>query len=275
MLLSVTIMCVSASAGAQGDAGGTPSATAVQLPPWLEGASGPPQRDAQALTAVQASLNAMGGIANIAALQTCVINIQADESAIGRAVGPLVLTVSGSQFRSDFQGPNGTVTLSTGGGTPFRVSKGKAVKVASHVTQAWFWPALVASELAAEFQNPNYSFVYKGNSSVDGTSVIVVSTILQSSRINSFVTPQNWYFDSSTALPVRVEYRLPDNKRPDLAQAGAADLSKYQNIGGILFPFQAVLWIGSKADGTRTIVSIEPNPAVTASDFAAPAGGLQ
>lgn len=38
---------------------------AVQLPAWLSGADGPPMRDPQELAVVQASINAIGGLANI------------------------------------------------------------------------------------------------------------------------------------------------------------------------------------------------------------------
>jgi hypothetical protein len=240
----------------------------------MGGPSGPPKRDSQAIAEVQASLSIMGGLANIQGVQSCVINLVADESNIGHTVGPLTLVVSGTDFRSDFTGPNGVVTLSTGNGSPYRTVAGTPRKVATHVTRAWFWPALVASELAAEYRNPDYSFLYKGVSTLNGVPVVVVATVSQATRIESLVTPQTWYFDSTNSLPIRVEYRLPDRKRPDLSQVGAVDLSKYQAVESVLYPFYAVLWINGKSDGVRTVGSVLPNAVISPAEFAAP-GGIQ
>jgi hypothetical protein len=250
-----------------------PTSTATMPPlPWTPP---PTVRDPQAIAVVQTSINAMGGAAAIAQVQNLVVNMQADESSAGGAAGPLVLTVSGTEFRSDFQGPNGVVTLSTGNGTPYRTNQGATKKVSQWVTRAQFSPVLIASILTNEFQNPNYSFQFKGNSTLGSNSVVVIATVSQASKVDSQVTPQTWYFDSSTGLPVRVEYRLPDNGRSKFFLTGAADISGYQSVAGVLYPFQASLSVGTKSLGTRTVTSVQPNTGVSATQFAAPAGGIQ
>jgi hypothetical protein len=248
------------------------STVAVPPLPWT-----PPPivRDPQALSVVQASINAMGGAVAIAQVQSWIVNMQADESSIGRAAGPLVLTVSGGELRTDFQGPNGLVTLSSGNGTPFRTMQGATKKVSQWVTGSQFVPVLTASILAKEFQDANYSFQFKGTSTIGSTSVVVVATVSQDTKLNSRITPQTWYFDSATSLPVRIEYRLLDNHRSDVFLLGAADISAYQAVDGVLYPFQTSLYMSGKPLGSRTVTSIQPNAAVAASQFDAPAGGIQ
>jgi len=127
--------------------------------------------------------------------------------------------------------------------------------------------------LVKELQDPNYSFQYLGVKSLQGISVEVLSTSSQSTHIDSIVTPQTWYFDTTSGLPVRIEYRLFDNKYLSRYETAAVDLSEYRIIGGIQYPFQAVRWSEGSKRGTVTTVSVQSNANINPSVFDTPLGG--
>lgn len=246
---------------------GPPTVNRAHLPVLGSRPASPPERDPAALSEVQASLAALGGLASIQQVQTCALNLQIDGSPGNHSSGPLILTISGSEFRSDFQGPSGTVTISTGNGKPFRLANGKSAQSPSYVTRAWFWPTLVASELARELEDPHYAFTSASNTTIGSESVVVVETVSQATDLDAIVTPQKWYFDPATNLPLRVEYRLPDTLHPDRFQTGAVDLSKYQAVGSVVYPFVSTVSISGREDEVQSVTSIQQNISIPSSEF--------
>jgi hypothetical protein len=52
------------------------------------------------------------------------------------------------------------------------------------------------------------------------------------------VTPQDWYFDLSSGLPLRVEFRIPANENAADLTKGSYEFSDFRLANGILTPFQ-------------------------------------
>jgi hypothetical protein len=143
------------------------------------------------------------------------------------------------------------------------------------VARAWFVPALVGSVLLKELQDTNYSLEYGGASTIGAEAVVIVKTSSQATFDDSFVTPQTWYLDSATNLPIRVQYRLPDKHHPRRFLVSTIDLGNFQPVSGVMYPFQATESTSGQQTGLITVATIQPNANITAATFDSPAGGAQ
>lgn len=246
-----------------------PPGMTTQPPPWTP----QPVRDAQAVQIVQAAINALGGAQAIGQVQSCIVQTQVSANA-GLPGGQGTWTVSGSEFRSDFPYTQGTATVATGHGHPFSTLNGTTTALPISVAQAWFVPFLASSVLLNEFQTQTYSLQYKGTGTVGTEAVSIVRISSQATWLGSVVAVQNWYFDGSTGLPIQVDYRLPDVRYPTRHTVARVNLSAYQPVSGVLYPFQASKSIG-KHTMSYTVSAVQPNANVASSQFDAPAGGAQ
>jgi len=154
------------------------------------------------------------------------------------------------------------------------MTNGTTQQLKEPVLRAMFVPALVGSVLLQAINNPNYSLEYGGTGVVGTTNVAIVKISSQATRSDSFVTPQTWYFDASTGLPLRIDYRLPGERDFRGFLPATLDLSSYSAVAGVLYPFQSVATIAGRRTISTTVASITVNPAIHSSTFDA-AGGAQ
>jgi hypothetical protein len=232
-----------------------------------------PVRDAQALDVVQRALTAMGGPA-IAAIQDTTIQAQSDASAEPQSIsGMMTWKMAGAEFRIDGPGPNGTASVLTGHGKP-TATNGTTKALPTYVTQALFVPVAIASVLAQELANPMMSLRFKDNETLGTESVTVVTTALEMDYPGNVVTPQTWYFDASTGLPVRVEFRSPDIRQAVNFIPSAVDLSNYKTVSGVAYPFTVVSSVDGKTQVVFTVQSVVVNSGIGSSEFDNPGGAL-
>jgi hypothetical protein len=242
--------------------------------PTAATSGGTPIRDPQALAVVQRSIQSLGGSAHLGQLQDCVVRAQVEPlDGSGITSGSLIWTKSGAEFRSDFPTAKGTATVATGHGKPFRKTEGEVKTVPKHVLRALFVPAFVSFALLAELDTPTYSIEYVSPGTVGAEAVTIVKTYSDATPLDSVVTPQTWYFDNTTGLPLRVEYRLPDHYFPSKYLVDSVDLSDYRLVSGILYPFHAVRSILGHQVSDISVSSVASNTNIPPSVF--DAGGAQ
>ena len=230
------------------------SMTPVPPPGWVYS---PPDllpaavRDPQALDVVQKALTAMGGPA-IAVIQDCTVQAQSDAvPGSPTASGTMTWKMAGAEIRIDAPTPSGTASVMTGHGKPGMIN-GASTALQSYVTQALFVPVAIAPVLAQELANPKMSLRFKDNETLGTVSVAVIMTALETDYPDNVVTPQTWYFDTSTGLPVRIEFRAPDIHQPTNFIPTAVDLSNFQLVSGVAYPFKVV----SSVDGQTQVIFI-------------------
>jgi len=249
------------------------------VPPYSSLLVRPPTRDPQALEVLQTAITAMGGAALIGQIQSWQLQGQLQHTTTnGNEEGTFSWEAAGTEFRIQTVTPSGTNVIVTGHGTPGVVSAGKSQAMPAHVVRAMFVPALIGSVLLKEFQDPNCSVESQNDTTLGSESVKVVTTTVRSSQMEAMVTPQTWYFDSNSGLPVRVEYRLPGMVGPRLYVASAHDFSNFQNVGGALYPFQIVTSRRGKQSDVVNLQSVIPNATISPDDFNAmptQPGGVQ
>lgn len=237
-----------------------------------------PPRDAQAIAAVQRAIDALGGATAISQIQTW--QAQAKTQTVtpaGNTVnGTLSLEMSGAEFRMAFTTPEISWSLVTGHGSPAVVNASGTIRsIPSHVMRARFIPSLAAAILLRELNNPNYWIAASQSVTLASGPASVVVTGLVPADIGAAVTPQKWYFDTASGLPVRVEYRIPSEGSPLATVMGAFDLSNYQSVAGILYPFHIIGYVMDEQVQTIDLTSVNENAPIAPSDFDAPAGGAQ
>ncbi|MCU1307403.1 MAG: hypothetical protein JWN45_2098 [Acidobacteriaceae bacterium] len=231
-----------------------------------------PQRDPAALAILTQATTALGGptvLSQFGSAQT-VGSIQAVPGTSinsGTFVWLHQFSASGFQFRSAFTS-NGQTQLFVSGSSGTAVSaNGKVRNVSPHVSMAlppFHLPAVVINMFLA---NANYTVKALAKMQIRGITANHVLVSLDTDVVTQAVTPEDWYFDSGSGLPLRVEFRLPNPLNATDYTKAAADFANYQTAGGVLTP----LLIANTEDGiinsTVTINSVQWNYAVGASDF--------
>jgi len=238
--------------------------------------SAPPVRDPQAISVLQSAIAAMGGTSAVAAItDTTVSGMEPDLSNPGGPPVPFTFQTSGAEFRSTTQNASGVYTALSGHGVPAQLKHGNWVPLAPYVSRAvlpFHLPALV---LYGEMQNANYTLQYVGTGTVDGNPAIHIHAADTSDATGQLVTPQEWYFNPTTLLPVRVEYKLPDERNPQAYLLAWTEFSGYQTINGIAVPYQINFGAGYASSTIASVTSVTFNSGLPASTFDPPAAGAQ
>ncbi len=229
----------------------------------------PPTRDPVAVNVVQNAISALGGSSSISAIS--------DSSAQGTfetssGSGTFVGQTSGFEFRYSIQTNTDSRILVSGHGSPADVRNGVGVTTGIHIlrsTLPYHIPGLV---LLQEINNSNYSMTYVGVEDLNGTAVVHVQTVDNSDDIGSEVTPQDWYLDAGTFLPMRVAHRIPDSADPTIYVTTTRDFGSYMAFAGVQVPSSMVINGSSRS---VTISSVQFNTGLSPDTFDAPVGGGQ
>ena len=238
--------------------------------------SAPPVRDPQAISVLQSSIAAMGGTSAVAAItDTTVTGTEPDISNPGGPPVPFTWQTSGVEFRFTTQNSIGAYTALSGHGIPAQFKNGSWIPLARYVSRAnlgFYLPALL---LNGGIQNSNYSLQYVGSATVDGNAAIHIHAVDNSDATSQIVTPQEWYFDPGTFLPVRVEYSIPDERNVNSSIPASMEFSNYQSVSGVAVPFQVKIQAAKLLSLTASVTSVVFNSGLPASTFDPPAAGAQ
>ena len=238
-------------------------------------APAPPVRDQQAIAVVQQSLVAMGGTAMVGQVQNSVVTgTSVKQSAQQAATESFTWTFAGNQFRFETSAASGRHVLVSSGASPQDFHDGAwfiVRPVMARTSLPYHIPALA---LLGEIQNSGYSFVFVGATTLNGKIAIHIQTRDDSDLTGHLFTPQDWYFDSVTGLPLRVEFQIPTSQNPNDALNASMEFSNFQVVSGVLVPFQLSITEGP-VSLVSTVTSATFNTNVNSSGFAPAAGGVQ
>jgi len=232
-------------------------------------------RDAQAVAVVQTALAAMGGTAILGQVQNSVVQgTSVDQTATGSETLKFVWTYSGSEFRNENDGATGSHILVSNDGNPTDFHDGTWVSASPNITRTnlpYHIPALV---LLNELNNSGYGFNFLGSTTVNGSNATHIQTCDNSDITGHFFTPQDWYFDPVSGLPLRVEYLDPISQDYRESLHGSIDFSGFKVVTGILVPFQLTIHEGP-VSSVATINSVVLNATIDPSGFAPSTGSVQ
>jgi hypothetical protein len=231
-----------------------------------------PQRDPQAVAAIQNALAAMGGASAIAQVQTVIAQgsmLPAQGSAIpsGNFTMEDQFTGQAHEFKDAFQSPAITQTLASGHGNPGLLSNGHTKNLNPWSTNSRLpvhLPAIILSGLLA---NANCNITSVGQATINGQAAIQVHFHIDTDIVQQTLSIQDWYFDPATSLPIRVEYRIPDTSNPTIFISAAADFSDFRPVQGVLFPFRLLAYQDARPQAVLTLTSVAVNQPISSSDF--------
>jgi hypothetical protein len=244
------------------------SAPAAPAPPAVA-------RDAQALATVQSAIAAMGGAGAVAAIQDATVQgTILDQPSDGSSARSFTWMSAGSQFRTQITTGTGTRIYVSGNGSPVDQENGVSIPVPSFVAQANLPYELPALVLLNELNNPNYTISYVSTQQINGNPAIHIHTCDDTDFTSSLVTPQDWYFDTISGLPVRVEYKLPQDTDAQHPLPLSIDFANFKSASGVLVPYQLTMNEGPVVE-VATVTSVALNSGLSSSTFAAPSGSAQ
>ncbi|HET7108346.1 MAG TPA: hypothetical protein VFI38_16150 [Candidatus Acidoferrum sp.] len=241
-------------------------------PQTPSGTSNSPQRDPQAVTTIQNALVAMGGTSAIAQVQNVIARgSSVPAPGIGDPSGNVTMedlfSAQGHEFKDAFESATLTQTFVSGHGSPGRLSNGHTEQFAPFVANSRLAAHLPAMLLAGALANATCSIDLIGPSAINGQAAIQVRLHIDTDIVQQTLSVQDWYFDSLTHLPVRIEYRIPDTTNALFFLHAAADFSDFRPVQGVLFPFHLLAYVDSKPRDVLTFSSITVNQPIASADF--------
>lgn len=232
-----------------------------------------PQRDADALAAIQRAVLAMGGAA-IQQVQDSVFQgtLGAVEGS-SMTSGDFTWKNSGTEFRYENPGRSGRGTLVSGRGRPGIVGPSGTTRLNAHMAEANLPAHLAPLVLLKTLADVRHRLIFVGNEALNGAAVIHVRSSLEADEVSAATTVRDWFFDAATGLPVRVEYRLPANSNALEHMPAAVELSDFRFVSGIAVPFQITVYHNGQRLGVARISSVVFNTGISPSDFDLAGGG--
>lgn len=242
-------------------------------------------RDSLAVTSLQQAVTALGGQNAIGSLQNSV--------ALGTLTpAPAVDSVSSWEEAGDFKWENDfsgstyefrqelhtngvTKIYASGHGHP---SFGNGDKILSRATEAAYAsppfhvPGIL---LSRQLANQNYSIQFVESTKLDGHAAVHIRTSVAGGPAENTLSPQDWFLDAVTGLPMRVVYRIPSNTNIYDYETDTTDFSNYKVVSGVAIPFTLTTSTNNIALCTATISSISFNLGISPADFDLNVGAAQ
>jgi len=240
----------------------------------------PPQRDPQAVTTIQNAVAAMGGANAIAQVQSVIaqgssVPAPGISDPSGNVMMEDLFSAQGHEFKDAFQSPSLTQTLVSGHGNPGLLSNGHTKNFNPWSATARLPVHLPAMILTGLLANANCSIASAGQTTINGRAAIQIHFHIDTDIVQQTLSIQDWYFDPSTGLPLRVEYRIPDTFNPTIFIGASADFSDFRPVQGILFPFHLVSYVDGKPRDVLTFSTLTLNQPVASADFDLPTAVAQ
>lgn len=241
----------------------------------------PPIKQAAAVATAKQAIAAMGGESLIASVHS----IEADGSisiSIGSAMraGTFAwkdqVTGSGFEFRQEVTIDGNTTVFASGHGKPAnRGPKGKLRHLAQHIAYAappFHLPAIL---LESELADKDRSFHLLDATTINGHPAVHIQTLVETGPVEKALSVHDWYFDATSGLPVRVEYRVPDSLDASRYEPASADYTDYRSMDGITTPLSISATQAGAPIAIVSISNIQWKAPLNPNDFDLAEGGVQ
>jgi hypothetical protein len=233
-----------------------------------------PQRDSAAINTLQNAITALGGANVIGSIQDCILTGSVAYS--DGSTKNFNWTIAGSEFRRELDFPNGgTSIFYSGHGSPAWTQNGTTLALHYHMARASLPLYLPPYVLFQELSNSIYTLKYVGVVQLNGKNVVQVHISDDSDAVGTLVTPQEWYFDPVSFLPVGVQFRQPSNENAADYGNAAYVFSQFLPVNGVLVPSPISYSQDNAPNKTITINSVTFNSGVSQNVFNPPQGGGQ
>lgn len=229
-----------------------------------------PARDPRALSVITQALAAMRVQAPITMVVLTGTVAAAPESQDpgGSFTSTVEVGANGYEVRNEFESNGVRSIFVSGHGTP-RFSIGSRVrKMSAHVTMITAPSQLPILELINALNNQKYKVTEGPTIQIGGVPALAIHISNEADSVTRSVTPQDWYFDPTTGLPLRWQFLIPDTLNAGHSVwKGTKDFANYQIMDGVLLPSQIIYSRDDKPASITTISSVQFNVSVPDSAF--------
>lgn len=215
-------------------------------PLWAQQSTSAPAQttsDIQAVAVVQAAIAALGGATAISQVQNWT-------------------------FQAQMQGLHGTgnvsYSLSVVVSPPQATSSVNGARKKTKASRSFFISAVLGYVLWSELQSQEFPLKFTGEASLGSESVKVVTF---SDPDIPALPAQRWYFDTATNLPARVEFNYPAVVGPKISVSGVIEVSNYQPVAGILYPFKIITISEREQAEVLVLDSVRPSASTLPNDL--------
>jgi len=232
------------------------------------------QKDAAAVNTLQVAIQALGGNSAVLGINDSVITGTLTPTK-GSWMQPatFVWKTSGQEFRYEMQFQSSTQVFASGHGRPV-VSKKAGVKpLFYHIVYGalpFHVPALV---LLSKVADPDTALANAGPGAALGKAAAKVQVNTGTDKPTLSVTQQLWYIDAGSGLPLRVEYRAPQDTNMASWVDIAMEFGDFRQINGVLVPFAITTYEDGIAVSLLSVDSVQFNVGVAPSEFDLLGGG--
>jgi hypothetical protein len=242
------------------------------LPPLTTAAN----KDPQALELIQQAIDAMGGVGAFAGIRDCTVQGQVQVAPDSPFYsGGFVWKNAGWEFRYENPRADGVQILASGHGKPATSQNGAVSPASLQAGLATTPPYLMPKLLVDALQNPNIEISSVLAGQVGGKTAVQIAVFDTSSKLATSLTSQVWYFDPSSTVPLRVEYREPSDSDANITVGVSVEFSDFRNVSGIGVPFQIASYQDDKLDSVFSLKSVQFNIGIDPSEFDLMGGGAQ
>jgi hypothetical protein len=233
-----------------------------------------PQRDAAAVSTLQSAITALGGANVVGSIQDCILT--GSILSAGGTSNNFNWTIAGIQFRMELDYPNGvTSVFYSGHGSPVWATNGTTLALNYYIDRANMPLYLPPYVLFQDLNDSVYTLKYVGVVQLNGNKVVQVHISDDSDAMGTLVTPQEWYFDPVSFLPVEVQFREPPNENPSEYVNATFVFSPFVSVSGVLVPSTIAFAQNGLPNMTITVGSVTFNSGVSQNVFNPPQGGGQ
>jgi len=230
------------------------------------------QRDPDAIAVLNQAQAAMGATAILSQFTSaeCTGSIQAVDgstSPSGTFVWIHQFSSTSYQFRSELTSNGKTQILVSGSSSPQIYNNGVVGSLPSQVTLAMYPIHLPVVVIGVFLANQNYAISLGSSTQINGVTANHVVVSIGTDSVSQAQTPEDWYFDPTSGLPLRVEYRLADVMDATQYTTAAVDYSNFQAVSAVLVPFSTSNTQDGTVVTTTTVTSVQWNYPIDPSDF--------
>lgn len=241
--------------------------------PAQSGSGATQLQDPIAVAAVNLAITSLGGTASFGSIQDATVTAQTTtpSSPNSAPTGQITWMTIGMSIRSatTSQSGNSTFTVQNGKGSVEDAS-GSVSPMDSRLALTLFPFHLPGAVLLNLLNAANDSLSVVQDTSSTPNIVHVRSLIQMSDPTLTPVTQQDWYIDTNTGLPTRVDYYLPNTTNPSLDGTATILFTSWQKTPSILMPQTMQTQTNGTAANTITVGTPQFNQGLTASIFQLP-----
>ena len=226
----------------------------------------------QAEVVLNSALSAMGGQALWAAISDATVSGTCESAGVdgtnSGAASPFLWINAQDQFRYE-NGPSDNLTIMLSGhGKPLMVFPTQTQSLTYETAEfqkPFHLPGLV---LQSTLNDQNYQLVLVGNENTSGTATIHVRILHRLFHIMQPGSRQDWWFDASTFLPLKVTFKVPGQAVESYMDVTYTFSGWSADVSGLMVPHQILITNEFGADAqTCTVLQLKINTQPAASLF--------